>query len=98
MVKGQIWQRNLEAFLTTLGWIVCYSVDKDDLDMINNDLLDGGGGELKFDGATVSVSINSDTSLLDIAVNTTSDLEPQVELALTIFQHFELRKLPAARN
>jgi len=92
LIKGQIWQRNLEAFLTALGWIVSYSVDNDDLRLINNDLLDGGGGAIKLDGTTVCVSINSDTRLLDIAVDTNSEVEAQVELALTIFRHFELRK------
>jgi hypothetical protein len=34
MVSGWILQDNLEPFLTTLGWIVCYSFDDDDWQQI----------------------------------------------------------------
>src|SRR6478735_4680153 len=95
MVTGWILQDNLEPFLTTLGWIVGSSLDDDDWQAITTDLLDGGGGEYAFDGGqktTFSVAIGLDTSILNMKVDAPVELEPQMELAIAIFQHFHLRR------
>src|SRR6478735_3511238 len=95
MVTGWILQDNLEPFLTTLGWIVGSSLDDDDWQAITTDLLDGGGGEYEFPGnrrMKLGISVdNNNTTLLQIAVDVPAELVSQVELAVSIFRHFQLR-------
>jgi hypothetical protein len=96
MVAGWILQDNLEPFLTTLSWVVGYSIDDDDWQAINNDLLDGGGGSYEFAGhdeLTFDIAIDSGSDVLKVTVDTPVELEPQVELAIAVFQQFHLRKL-----
>jgi hypothetical protein len=95
MVTGTILQENLESFLTALSWLIGYSIDNDDWEAINNDLLDGGGGSYEFVGSQAmkfEMSINGSTNLLKVKVAVPPELESQVELAVAIFQHFRLRK------
>jgi len=95
MVDGSILQDNLEPFLTTLSWLVGYSIDEDDWQAINNDLFDGGGGSYEFAGKQVmkfNVAVDRNTNVLKVSVALPGELDPQVELAIAIFQHFHLRK------
>jgi hypothetical protein len=95
MVAGSILQENLEPFLVTLSWLIGYSIDADDWQAINNDLLDGGGGSYEFAGnqrMKFDVALGGNTDVLSVTVAVPEELEPQVELAVAIFQHFRLRK------
>jgi hypothetical protein len=95
MAAGQILNENLNQFVTTLGWIIGYSLDEGDWARINNDWLDGGGGTYEFVGnhkMTFGFSVDSKKEMVDVTVELPSEFEPQVELAIAIFQHFQLRK------
>jgi hypothetical protein len=95
MVAGSILQGNLEPFLASLSWLVGYSIDEDDWQAINNDLLDGGGGSYEFAGSqtmTFEVALDRNSDAMKVTVAVPKELEPQVELAIAIFQHFHLRK------
>jgi hypothetical protein len=97
MVAGTILQDNLEPFLTTLSWLIGYSIDEDDWQAINNDLLDGGGGSYEFVGNQTmkfDVALDGNTSVMKVTVAVPEELESQVELAVAIFQQFRLRKHP----
>jgi hypothetical protein len=64
MVAGSILQDNLEPFLTTLSWLIGYSFDEDDWQVINNDLLDGGGGAYEWVGnQTMKFDVAGDHNL-----------------------------------
>ena len=95
MVAGLILQGNLEPFLTTLSWLIGYSISEDDWQAITNDLLDGGGGSYEFAGNLTmkfDVVVERNTEVLRVAVDAPEELKSQVELAVAIFQHFHLRK------
>lgn len=95
MVAGQILGENLDPFITTLGWIIGYSLDKDDWERINTDWLDGGGGSYEFCGIhrmTFGFCVGSKKETVDVTVELPAEFESQVELAIAIFQHFQLRK------
>jgi hypothetical protein len=95
MVTGSILSDNLEPFLTTLSWLIGYSIDERDWQAINNDLLDGGGGSYDFVGnQTLQFDLHLDSSNheMKVTVAMPEELESQVELVFTIFQHFHLRK------
>jgi hypothetical protein len=97
MVAGSILPDNLEPFLTSLSWLVGYSIDEDDWQAINNDLLDGGGGSYQFAGnqtMNLEVAEDRDSGVMSVTVAVPQELEPQVELAIAIFKHFRLRKPP----
>jgi hypothetical protein len=92
---GTILQQNLQPFLTTLSWLIGYSLGDDDWQAINNDLLDGGGGSYEFIGNQTLkfvVSLEEGTDLMKVTVDLPEELEFQVELAIAIFRHFRLRK------
>jgi hypothetical protein len=95
MVAGQILNENLDPFVTTLGWIIGYSLDKDDWERVNTDWLDGGGGSYEFCGnhkMTFTFSADPKKEMADVSVELPAEFESQVELAIAIFQHFQLRK------
>ena len=95
MVAGQILNENLDQFVTTLSWIIGYSLDEDDRERINTDWLDGGGGSYEFVGnqkMTFGFSLDPKKEMVDVTVELPSEFEPQVELAIAIFQNFQLRK------
>jgi hypothetical protein len=95
MVAGQILNENLDHFVTTLSWIIGYSLDEDDWERINTDWLDGGGGSYDFVGnhrMTFGFSVHPKKEMVDVTVELPAALESQVELAIAIFQHFQLRK------
>lgn len=94
MITGTILQDNLEPFLTTLSWLIGYSIDEGDWQAINNDLIDGGGGSYKFVGNQTmkfDVALDGNTEVIKVTVAVPEELESQVELAVAIFQHFRLR-------
>ena len=95
MVAGTILQENLEPFLTTLSWLIGYSIDDDDWQAINNDLLDGGGDSYEFVGnqtMKVDLALEGNTDVIKVTAAVPEELESQVELAVAIFQNFRLRK------
>ena len=97
MVANWILVENVDPFLTTLSWLVGYSIDDDDWQAINNDLLDGGGVDCGFTGnQTIKVNVlidrQTNTSKATVTVESPEDLEPQVDLVIAIFQNFQLRK------
>lgn len=95
MVTGQILNVNLDQFVTTLSWIIGYTLDEDDWARINTDWLDGGGGNYEFQGIqkmTFGFSVDPKKKVVNVTVMLPAELAPQVELAIAIFQHFELRK------
>ncbi len=95
MAADSILQDNLDPFLTTLSWLVGYTIGDDDWAAINNDLLDGGGATCEFAGnhvLKVQACIERKTKFVEVSVEAPKELEPQVELAIAIFRHFHLRK------
>ena len=57
--------------------------------------LDHYRGSYEFAGnqkLAFNVSLDRDTEVLEVTVNTAAELEPQVELAIAVFQEFHLRK------
>jgi hypothetical protein len=95
MVAGRILQENLEPFLTTLSWLIGYSIDDDDWQAINNDLLDGGGDSYEFVGnqtIKVDLALEGNTEVIKVTATVPEELESQVELAVAIFQNFRLQK------
>jgi hypothetical protein len=100
MVADWIWQDNLEPFLTTLGWVVGYSIDEDDSQAIKTGLLETDGDLLRwcsYEFAAASIvkfklAIDRGTEVLQVEVDSPTELEPRVEMAVAIFQHFHLRK------
>jgi hypothetical protein len=95
VVNGSIRQENLEPFVTTLSWLIGYTITDDDWQKIKDDLFDGSGGSYDFVGnqpLSFQVAIDRNSAMLKIAVFGPEALEPEVELAISIFHHFRLRK------
>jgi hypothetical protein len=96
VVAGWIIQDNLDLFLTTLSWIVGYSIDSDEWEAINTDLLEMSGDLIhEFAGnhkVKIEVAVDRATGKLQIRVDAPTEFESQVELAIAIFQNFHLRK------
>jgi hypothetical protein len=100
MVASWILQDNLEPFLTTLSWVVSYSIDDDDWQAIRTDLLETDGDLLRwcsyeFGGnhqVRFRLAVDRGTEVMQVQVDAPIELEPQVALAVSIFQHFHLRK------
>ncbi len=94
MVAGSILGGNLDQFVTTMSWVVGYSIDNLDWERINTDWLDGSGGEYEFTGfhkMKFGFSVDHDKEMVRVTVDVPAELEPQVELAIAIFQNFQLR-------
>jgi len=99
VVANWIFQDNLESFLTTLSWVVGYSIDDDDWQAIRTGLPETDGDLLRwfryeFAGNQVigfKLAVDRGTEVLQVIVDAPLELEPQVELAVAIFQHFHLR-------
>jgi hypothetical protein len=96
MVAGWILQNNLDPFLTALSWIVGYSIDDDEWETINTDLLEmslelshefSGNHKVKFE-----VAVDRVTGNFQVKVDAPKEFDSQVELAIAIFQHFHLRR------
>ncbi len=100
MVAGWILRDNLEPFLTTLSWVVGYSIDDDDWHAITTGLLETDGDLLRWcsyefadDGVVkFNLAVDRGTEVMQVKVDAPIGFEPQVELAVAVFQHFHLRK------
>jgi hypothetical protein len=100
MIADWVWQDNLEPFLTTLSWIVGYSIKDDDWQAIKVGLLETDGDLLRwysygFAGSSTvnfKLAVDRGTEVLQVEVDAPTEAEVQVALAVAIFQHFHLRK------
>ena len=100
MVADWIWQDNLEPFLTTLSWVVDYTIDDDDWQAIKTGLLETDGDLLRwcsyeFAGTSVMkfrIAVDRGTEVLQVEVDGLAELEARVEIAVAVFQNFHLRK------
>ena len=100
MVADWIWQDNLEPFLTTLSWIVGYTIDDDDWQAIKTGLLETDGDLLRWcsygfagsNSVNFKLAVDRGTEVLQVEVDAPAEVEAQVELAFAIFQHFHLLK------
>ncbi len=100
MVAGWIWQDNLEPFLTAISWVVSYSIDDEDWQAIKTGLLETDGDLLRwcsyeFVGIhhlIFRLAVDHGTEVMQVQLDALAELESQLQLAISVFQHFHLRK------
>jgi hypothetical protein len=103
MVTDWIFDENLRPFLTALGWIVGYQFDNDDWEAISLGVRDSDGEtgrwyEYEFHGQHSSKLVlarDPGTSVLQVRASVPAELEPQIRLAVFIFQRYHARDLTA---
>jgi hypothetical protein len=99
MVADWIFDENLRPFLTALGWVVGYQFGTDDWEAISTGVRDSDGEadrwyEYEFPGqhpAKLLLACDPGTSVVQVRASVKDELEPQVRLAVSIFQRFHVR-------
>src|SRR4051812_26294018 len=98
MVTDWIFDDNLKAFLTALGWIAGYPFGPDDWEAVSCGVRENDGDderwfEYEFSGphpAVIRLAPDSGTCVVRVQISTPAEVEPQVRLAVAIFQHFRI--------
>jgi hypothetical protein len=98
MLADWVFQNNLRPFLTVLGWIAEYQVDEDDWLAVSCGLRSSDVeavrwyeyGFLGRHSVRLWLAYDSGSSVIHARVEAPAALEPQVRLAVAVFQHFRL--------
>lgn len=99
MIRDWLLMDNLQPFLTVLGWLVDYDFGPDDWTAIHFGVRETDAeGERWYDyefagrrRAVFSLAIDPGTSVVHARIEVPPELEPQVQLAISIFAHFTVR-------
>jgi hypothetical protein len=98
MVQDWILRQNLRAFLTAVSWVVGYPFGADDWAAIEHGVREsddetGQRYEYTFAGqqaAKLLLARDPGTAVVHVRVEAAAEVEPQIRLALSIFQHFHI--------
>ena len=102
MLADWVFADNLRAFLTALGWFVGCSLDDEDWTAIHRrvegtDEEAGPWFDYDFTGehaASLRLAADPGASVIHVRIEVPAPAEPNVEAAISIFQHFRVRPGP----
>jgi hypothetical protein len=103
MVTDWVFDSNLRPFLTVLGWVTGYAFDANDWEAVAHGVRESDAEadrcyEYEFAGRTparLRLGQDPGTSVVHVRVQVPAEVEPQVRVAVSIFQHFHIRDEPA---
>jgi hypothetical protein len=98
VIADWIFEENLAAFLMTLGWIIGYEVEDEELAVIAYGISDSDGDHDRWylhelignHRAQLMLACDQGCGVVQVRVDGPIELEPQVELAIQIFNRYHV--------